>query len=432
MKYPYTKLQPNKDLAEVATKEWVALLKTRNFAISNILLGSVSASGFIRKPNYQGAICQPFILLPNEAEDADNTVPTQLQPHLPGTGLGYLVTAADLTPKDDLQVVVWKELQRKLGSYRDWGMQTLYSPSSLPVDSINSGSGFMPTSIGTFVGHCRRQLSLRNHLNYKVDWEIKVTSYKVPAWEAQGMSVAAPVEVLEDLVLPAIGEYIALMLQAPIAFKGRAKQQDEIYYRMLMAGSVLANLKAFDKLITRLSETLYDSSTLPDMTEFRTKLDFAEKYVDAVAGEIAEKVAKPGAWQAPDIDNCKLIHLFSSVADKYGTELEYLPFNRGLLAEGVERHQAETWKANPNYLTSKIYRINCKKHYDSYLTLVKECTFNRVSCYAFDRTYPESYVVEVVDKLDWPSWKDNQGKVFSHEHDVWDALEAGFERLQPY
>lgn len=418
------KVKPSKELPQEASPAWANVMLSRNFHIANLLLGTVNVSGFCKKPNYLGALMQPFVLLGNDLLDEEQADPTVWQQHLPGSGLGYLSSLVAFEGHEVFQEKVWSELKLRLTAYRTHGLQTLYSPSSFPVDSID-GAGYglggnMPNSIGIFLGHCRRQLSLRNHLGIQVDWIVPVSSYDIPAWETHTIPVTPTVEALEDLVLPAIGEYLALMLMVPSILKGKAEMLDEALYLQVMSASVLANLKSFDKLTTHLEVQGHD---LPDLTEFRLKLDFAERFVDAVAEEIVAKVSEPGNMQAMDITPCTLLKAYFEAADAYGTEHPYKAFNRGVLAKGVQRHQADVWKCHPDFIQSRVERTPARKIYRFYFSVATSQVFAKVASYAYQRSYPESFVSEVVDRLEWASWKGKMGRSKSLQHGVWQEFE---------
>lgn len=427
MKY---KAKPDRTLATKATTEWSTLIKRRGFKIYNLILGNVNASGFTKAPNMMAAICQPFALLSTDDLEASSVDPKDIQPHLIGSGLGSLTTFMNISTDEVFQERAWDMLCAKLNLYKDFGIQALYSPSSMPVDSID-GNGFglgtkFPFSIGAFLGMCRRQLNLRDPLNIRTDWTVQVSSYSLPVWEVHSVKVTPPMEAFEDMVLPAIGEYLALMATVPSVMTGTAEQIDEGIYQTVMASSVLANLKSFDRLVSRLQEA---GDVFPDMTEFRTRMDFAERFVDEVAKEIVAKVNEPGDMEALNLWESDLIRSYVDKVDQYGSSLPYTPFNKGQVAYGLKRHQADVWKANPDFLSNRTERLPTKKRYRHYFKVIDNCGFDRVASYAFQRTYPESYVTEVAARLSWHEWSPNKGRAADLNHGVWESLREDFKVL---
>ena len=420
-KFHKAKLDPSID--QKATTPWVVMQRQRGANISNLILGTVNAAGFSRQPNYLGGIMQPFALLGNDRTEPEPRDPKQWQPSLPGTGLTYLVSMVRFKDHENIQDKTWGELLKKLKVYMAHGVQTLYSPSSLPVDCIDGSDpdDDLPISLGAFLGFCRRQLSLREHLDLHVDWTIPLTSYEIPAWEAHSVPVTPTAEAFEDLVLPAIGEYIALMLMMPTILKGGSDQMDAEIYRNTMAGSVLANLKSFDLVTTKMSGYGED---LPDLTEFKEKLRFAESYVNAVAEELVAKAEEPGNMQAINTSNIALIRNYIAAVDAYGRSLDYKPYNRGRTAEGVERHQGDTWKCNQHFIESKVERTPTRKRYINYFQVINDIRFNRISSYAFERSYPESFVHEILKDLPWDHWRGKEGRTSKLGHGVWETLVA--------
>lgn len=394
-------------------------LKDRK-SIFNLICGNTNASGYLKSPTNTGSLTIPWMLLGDDYSESVTELASK-QTRLPGSGIGQLSTLLHRKGEPEnvtedgqpLSQRMWHASASSVLHAENFGVQTLYSPSSIPVAYLgNSPQAYrteLPSTLGTFLSHCRRQLNLRHHLSIQPDWQVPVTSYSVPAWECPSLGTTPPVEAFTDLVFPAIGEYLALATMAALIAKGRVAQHDMIQIETLMAGSVLANLKCIEKMVTMCSGI----PGMPDVTDFKVRMDFASKFVDAAVKEIGEVVSavNPGRYQAVDISKSALCRKYSEIADLYGTSIPYKPFNRGRLVYDLNRYQADRWKLNPVFMESRLEAFQTVRRWDNIPEIFAELPFDEIARKAFNRSYPPAYCDEVVSSIPWSEWSASSGRV---------------------